>query len=382
MFCNCESINSLNLSNFDTSKVNNMSSLFSGCSSLTSLDLSNFNTSQAENMNNMFYKCFNLSILNLSNIDTSNVKDMDHMFSNCSLIRSLDLSDFNITKVKNFSKMFYGCLNLEYINLDMSIINLDAITQDIFSLTPNNLAVCFGNEGFNFTNILPETKIFQCNNSYDDNKYICHMKNSSLNNEYIFNLCQKKLLMNCNGENKNNSNVVFYGTEIFYNNYTEFLTIGFNNFNNTDIISYNPELSSRSENYEYSFNYSSKLIVSITIIQTEEKNENTHIIIDNLLQEFDIIEIDNCNNKMTEKQNKTIILTTTLNQKNCEENNISMDLGECEYILKSDYNISYNNSLYILQIISEVEGMKIPKVDYEVYYPLNNSKNLDLFSQK
>ena len=53
-----------------------------------------------------------------------------------------------------------------------------------------------------------------------------------------------------------------------------------------------------------------------------------------------------------------------------------MDLGECETKLKNHYNISYNDSLYILQIIVEEEGMKIPKIEYEVYYPLYNSKNL------
>ena len=53
-----------------------------------------------------------------------------------------------------------------------------------------------------------------------------------------------------------------------------------------------------------------------------------------------------------------------------------MDLGECENKLKDHYNIPVNDSLYILQIISEEEGMKIPKLEYEVYYPLNNSKNL------
>ena len=53
-----------------------------------------------------------------------------------------------------------------------------------------------------------------------------------------------------------------------------------------------------------------------------------------------------------------------------------MDLGECEYLLKKDYNISINDSLYILQIISEEEGMRIPKIEYEVYYPLYSSNNL------
>ena len=73
----------------------------------------------------------------------------------------------------------------------------------------------------------------------------------------------------------------------------------------------------------------------------------------------------------------TVILTSTLNQKNNEHiNNISMDLGQCENILKYNYNISNNDSLYILQIVSEEDGMKIPKIEYEIFYPLNNGTNL------
>ena len=44
MFSNCKNITSLNISNFNTKKVLLMSPMFSGCSNLTSLDLSNFNT--------------------------------------------------------------------------------------------------------------------------------------------------------------------------------------------------------------------------------------------------------------------------------------------------------------------------------------------------
>ena len=53
-----------------------------------------------------------------------------------------------------------------------------------------------------------------------------------------------------------------------------------------------------------------------------------------------------------------------------------MNLNQCENILKSEYNIPKNESLYLLQIISEEQGMKIPKMEYEVYYPLNNSNSL------
>ena len=57
---------------------------------------------------------------------------------------------------------------------------------------------------------------------------------------------------------------------------------------------------------------------------------------------------------------------------------ITMDLGQCETSLKYEYNMSLSAPLYILQIISEEEsGMKIPKIEYEIYYPFNNNNNLE-----
>ena len=48
------SLTSLNLSNFNTNKVTNMSGMFNECSSLTSLKFSNFNTKIVTNMEYMF----------------------------------------------------------------------------------------------------------------------------------------------------------------------------------------------------------------------------------------------------------------------------------------------------------------------------------------
>ena len=48
MFYNCSSLNSINLSSFNTSNVNNMSGMFSNCSSLNSINLSSFNTSNVK----------------------------------------------------------------------------------------------------------------------------------------------------------------------------------------------------------------------------------------------------------------------------------------------------------------------------------------------
>ena len=76
-----------------------------------------------------------------------------------------------------------------------------------------------------------------------------------------------------------------------------------------------------------------------------------------------------------EEGNIKFILTNTENQKLDENSNkTSINLGSCEDKLKSFYNISYNDSLYITKIDINEEGINIPKIEYEVYYPLYDSE--------
>jgi putative uncharacterized protein (fragment) len=75
-------------------------------SGVSNLDLSNFNTSKVKDMKSMFGGLRNLEELNLSNFDTSNVENMSHMFSNTEKLRILDISNFNTSKVTDFSTMF------------------------------------------------------------------------------------------------------------------------------------------------------------------------------------------------------------------------------------------------------------------------------------
>ena len=100
--------------------------------------------------------------------------------------------------------------------------------------------------------------------------------------------------------------------------------------------------------------------------------------INNLFNQLNISNIDNGNDESSTIDNISIIITSTKNQKNNENKKmLTINLGECETILKDKYNISKDDSLYMLQIISEEEkGMKIPKIEYEVYYPSNNNNNL------
>ena len=72
-------------------------------------------------------------------------------------------------------------------------------------------------------------------------------------------------------------------------------------------------------------------------------------------------------------------MTNTYNQKNkINKNKTTIDLGECESKLIEHYNISKNASLYILKLDSKEEGMKIPKIEYEIFYPLNDTDLIKL----
>lgn len=117
LFSGCESLSTLDLSGFDTSNVTDMSGMFSGCSSLTSLDLSSFNTSNVSNMNMMFEDCSSLIYLDLGNFDTSNVEGMVEMFMGCSKLASLDLSSFNTSNITNMRNMYLGCDSLAFVRV-------------------------------------------------------------------------------------------------------------------------------------------------------------------------------------------------------------------------------------------------------------------------
>ena len=95
--------------------VDNMNYMFGHCRDLTSLDLSNFDTSKVTNMWGMFCGCRSLTTLDLSGFDTSNVLDMSFMFDSCYSLTTLDLSNFNTSKVRNMSYMFYNCPRLTTI---------------------------------------------------------------------------------------------------------------------------------------------------------------------------------------------------------------------------------------------------------------------------
>ena len=70
--------------------------MFEGFSNCVKIDLSEFNTSKVTDMSYMFKECSSLEELNLKNFNTNNVTNLHSMFENCSLLTGLDPSSFYI----------------------------------------------------------------------------------------------------------------------------------------------------------------------------------------------------------------------------------------------------------------------------------------------
>lgn len=187
MFSNCTNLTSLDLSNFDTSNVTDMKYMFDSCSSLTSLDISSFDTSKIEDMSYMFIACSKLTSLNLSNFDTSNVTTMGWMFTNCSSLTSLDLSSFDTSKVTNMSSMFGSCSNLTSLNLLLfdtsNVIDMSYMFSNCSKLTSLDLS------SFDTSNMRYMSYMFEGCSSLASLDILSFDTNKVTNMSYMFSGC-------------------------------------------------------------------------------------------------------------------------------------------------------------------------------------------------
>ena len=95
LFAGCKTLILIDLKDFKTNNIDNMSSMFEGCSLIESLDLTNFKTKEVVTMKNMFYGCKSLKNLDISSFITNKVINMNNMFGNCSSLTFLNLTNFD-----------------------------------------------------------------------------------------------------------------------------------------------------------------------------------------------------------------------------------------------------------------------------------------------
>ncbi len=130
MFYYCQSLTSLDLSHFDTSKVERMYSMFFNCKNLQEIKgLDQWDTSSVTSMYSLFNNCNGLtSVGDISKWDTSNVAQIYNMFLNCKKLENLDLSRWKTDNVVSFNGMFSGCILLTTIG-DVSGWNISKATS-------------------------------------------------------------------------------------------------------------------------------------------------------------------------------------------------------------------------------------------------------------
>lgn len=90
--------------------------LFQRMTSLkTIVGLEYLDVSHSVNMQETFAGCENLEELNLTSWDTHRVQDMSRMFAGCKKLQRLNLHSFDVSCVKDFKDMFQGCESLQEV---------------------------------------------------------------------------------------------------------------------------------------------------------------------------------------------------------------------------------------------------------------------------
>ena len=332
MFLNCTSLIELNLKNFDTSSVLNFHGIFKYCYSLLSIDISNFDTSSANNMNDMFYGCHSLISLNISHFNTSSTaKSIYRMFSdtNNKTIYCLDLDNSPriIQLLESVNKDYINdCMNICFTNMNKKIIKekniciQDCFNDDTFKIEYKNICYksCPNNTHASFDNHTCINDNFLVETDILTNQIYIPKENGSIINDIIPNW---------------DINDFFNGAYQINNNNSTIKDKIANNIKN-DIVNGNINLTN--------------------LVKGEQK---------------DLIFSDN---------NTLFQITTTNNQNNEEYNDIStIQLGECETILRDIYKIDKDLPLIIFKIDHYVPGVLIPVIGYDIFHPENKTK-LDL----
>ena len=429
MFYNSPLLTSINLSNFDTSQVTNMSYMFDGCISLEYINLYNFVETKLSYATDMFNNtpenfviCINENTTKEYILNKIRTKSCYTIYcgENWKSKQKKIINDTNkcIESCDNSSQYIYEYNGKCYENC------LNGFLYDENNKT--NKCKCELDQCLECPNVaLNKNLCTKCNTNYyqkekdpsNIGEYInCYNESDGY---YLENNIYKECYYTCktcnlSGNNLNNNCIECkdnYPMKIIKNNYTNcYENCSYYHFFDNDKILhctidlFSPnEYPNLNEDTKECFKNNIQSILKDLIIsrinitenmtKSEEIDYNNNIlkiIKKRFTENYDTSELDSGNDEVIKfitnsddfiPENKKIIytLTTTKNQKKEINDNITtIDLGKCEIKLKNEYNISINESLYILKIDFFVEN--IQKLEYEVYYNFssNNLTKLNL----
>ena len=120
LFDGCERIQSVDMSSFDLSLVNNASALFAGCENLTEIAWPNmtFSKTRTVDVSSIFNGCKLLTNIDLHCLDDCKVNNFCEAFSSCNSLKSIDISKIDFSSCGGYIATFRNCSSL--ITLDVS----------------------------------------------------------------------------------------------------------------------------------------------------------------------------------------------------------------------------------------------------------------------
>ena len=422
MFQEDFSLTSLNISNFDISKVTCIHTMFEGCINLEYINLHNFNEINLQE--DVYFDIFGRvpdNVVICINEDNNINKILPQIKSKT--CHTIDCS--NDWKSKQRKIIFETNICINNCNNDPKYIyeyNGKCYEHCIngYYIDNNNIKKCKCE--LNQCLICPPIALSKnlctkCNNDYypkendslNIGEYINCYKNPEGYYLDIKDSLYKKCYHRCERCEINGNNIIHnclkcninYPIEIKTNNYTNcyqrcpyYFFIDKNQyyctFNFSCPDNY-PILIEDKMQCIYKKIEIKNMIQNIVIIEknkTKEKEKNEEEIIKYYDQIIEIIEsgftsedydtsnLDKGKDEIIETEKMTVTFTTTQNQKsnNINSNITTIDLGECEIILRREYNITENETLYMQKKDIIQEGMNIPKIEYDVYSKLSGKK--------
>lgn len=130
-FQNNHNILSLSLC-MDTSQLREIGYTFAGCTNLISLDISQWNISKISSLEREFDSCSSLEYLDLSQWDTTNVTNMDSMFNGCTSLVHLKFPGMGKTKNVTSVNLVNCPIDIDSVN---SIFDYNRVEASLGSLT-------------------------------------------------------------------------------------------------------------------------------------------------------------------------------------------------------------------------------------------------------
>jgi surface protein len=148
MFEYCELLESVTFPE-SLKNVEDMDSMFYECSSLQSIDLTNMDLSKVTSVNNMFQSCSKLESVIFPKSGPQSLQSMSFIINNCSSLTSIDLSMFTLSENTNIKSFIEGCDSL--IAIDFPIFDLK--TYQFF----DNFGLIQGGLHLKYINLLGST---------------------------------------------------------------------------------------------------------------------------------------------------------------------------------------------------------------------------------